>query len=179
MSDEARARRSILLTGGARSGKSRTGLALAKRLTERPVYVATSRRVDEEHGARIDRHRAERGPEWTTIEEPLEPSRAAPSHSVLLVDCVTLWLYNVFEREREDLDRSLAFAREEVERCFEREATWIWVTNELGSGLHGSTPSTRRFVDLQGFMNQWLAARSEAVALLVAGLPLVLKGTLP
>jgi len=172
-------RRTILLLGGARSGKSRLGQQLASQLSVAPVYLATSRRWDDEHAARIERHRADRGPEWVTIEEPRHIALAALGHPVVLVDCVTLWLTNVFAEQDSDLDRSLSAARREIDCCLQRSNTWLWVSNELGQGVHASTASARRFVDLQGFVNQYLAAHVQTVALMVAGLPLVLKGALP
>jgi adenosylcobinamide kinase/adenosylcobinamide-phosphate guanylyltransferase len=172
-------RKTILLLGGARSGKSRFGQQLARQLTPRPVYLATSRRWDDEHAARIERHRADRGPEWVTVEEPLEIASAALGHPVVVLDCVTLWLTNVFAREDSDLERSLSAAKQEIDRCLRRVNTWILISNELGQGVHASTPSARRFVDLQGFINQHLASQVETVALMVAGLPHVVKGTLP
>jgi adenosylcobinamide kinase / adenosylcobinamide-phosphate guanylyltransferase len=170
--------RSILLLGGARSGKSRTAQQMALTFTSRPVYLATSRRWDDEHGARIERHRADRGPEWTTIEEPLELSQVTAEHPVIVVDCVTLWLTNVFESAEHDLDGALAVARTEIDRCLAQPKTWIWVSNELGQGVHAATEPARRFVDLQGFVNQYLAAQVDTVALLVAGIPVIIKGTL-
>lgn len=172
-------RRTILLLGGARSGKSRFGQQLALRLTPRPVYLATSRVWDEEHAARIERHRADRGPEWVTIEEPLEISIAALGYPVVLVDCVTLWLTNIFAQHDSNLDLSLAQAKAEIDHALQRANTWIWISNELGQGVHANTASARRFVDLQGFVNQYLAAQMDCVALMVAGLPHVVKGTLP
>ena len=171
--------RSILLLGGARSGKSRTAQQCALKVTSRPVYLATSRRWDDEHAARIERHRRDRGPQWITIEEPLELSKVTVEHPVIVVDCVTLWLTNVFESTSYDLDRTLAIARAEIDRCLAQPKTWIWVSNELGQGVHAETQSGRRFVDLQGFINQHLAAHVDTVALLVAGIPLVVKGNLP
>ena len=171
--------RTLLLLGGSRSGKSRHAQRIARSLAERPLYLATSRRWDDEHAARIERHRADRGPEWITIEEPLAPSQAIANHPVIVVDCVTLWLANLFERDAHELDVCLEGAKLEIDRCLEQRRTWIWVSNELGQGVHASTPTARRFVDLQGFVNQYLASRVDAVALMVAGLPLLLKGQLP
>lgn len=148
-------------------------------MSPRPVYLATSRRWDEEHCARIDRHRADRGPEWITVEEPLQLSQVTSEHPVIVVDCVTLWLTNVFEGTGYELDRALAMARTEIDRCLAQTKTWIWVSNELGQGVHAATEAARRFVDLQGFINQYLAAKADTVTLLVAGIPLVVKGTLP
>jgi adenosylcobinamide kinase / adenosylcobinamide-phosphate guanylyltransferase len=170
--------RSILLLGGARSGKSRAAAQMALKATARPVYLATSRRWDDEHAARIERHQADRGPEWITIEEPLNLSRVTADHPVIVVDCVTLWLSNVFESTEYDLDQALAIAREQIDSCLAQHKTWLWVSNEIGQGVHASTPTARRFVDLQGFTNQYLAARVDTVALLVAGIPLTVKGTL-
>jgi len=172
------ANRSILLIGGARSGKSRMGQRIASTLTPRPVYLATSRRWDDEHSARIERHRACRGPEWITIEETLELSKVTAEYPVILVDCVTLWLANVFEKVGYDLDQALLEAQTEIEICLAQSKTWIWVSNEIGQGVHASTESARRFVDLQGFANQYLASKVDTVAVLVAGIPLVVKGTL-
>ena len=170
--------RSFLLIGGARSGKTRMGQRIAATLTPDPVYLATSRRWDDEHSARIERHRADRGPEWMTIEEPLELSKVTAEYPVILVDCVTLWLANVFEKASYDLDQALIDARIEIELCLSQPKTWIWVSNEIGQGVHASTETARRFVDLQGFVNQHLASKVDTVALLVAGIPLVVKGTL-
>lgn len=170
--------RTVLILGGARSGKSRYGQQLARQWAERPVYLATSLYHDEEHRARIERHRADRGPEWITIEEPLSIAEAALGHRVILLECVTLWLTNVFERERRDLDSSLLAAKREIDACHRERRAWIWISNELGQGVHASTEPARRFVDLQGFVNQYLASQVQTVALMVAGLPLFIKGAL-
>lgn len=172
-------RHTVLLLGGTRSGKSRFGQQLASQLAVAPVYLATSRRWDDEHAARIERHQADRGPEWITVEEPLDIAHAAMGYPVVLIDCVTLWLTNVFTEQGSDLDRSLSAAKSEIDRCLRRDNTWIWISNELGQGVHASTMTARRFVDLQGFINQYLAAHVQTVALMVAGLPLVIKGVLP
>ncbi len=172
-------RRTILLIGGARSGKSRFGQRLALGMTPRPVYLATSRSWDEEHAARIERHRADRGPEWITIEEPLDLAGAALGHPVVLVDCVTLWLANVFAEQGSVLELGLERAKAVIDRCLARDNTWIWVSNELGQGVHASTITARRFVDLQGFVNQYLAAQVETVVWMIAGLPHSIKGVVP
>ena len=173
-----------LVLGGARSGKSRFAQSL---LGERPaIYVATARRTrDREMAARIDRHRAHRPPSWITIEEPeLVPQvvgTARPAEAPVLVECVTLWLSNLFEREsgtpaRRQQEILLDAVRALGEASRRRDV--IAVSNELGAGVVPTTRVGRRFRDLQGWANQILAEEAQLVALVVAGLPLVLKGVL-
>jgi adenosylcobinamide kinase/adenosylcobinamide-phosphate guanylyltransferase len=165
-----------LVLGGARSGKSRYAASVAKALSVSPVMLATSRLFDADHAARIDRHKAERGPEWTTIEEEKAIARADLAGRVVVVDCATLWLTNLFLDAAEHLPATHDAARAELGRVAAIDATWIFVSNELGMAPHAATEMGRKFVDLQGFMNQEIAARAEAVALMVAGIPLPVKG---
>jgi adenosylcobinamide kinase/adenosylcobinamide-phosphate guanylyltransferase len=170
-----------LVLGGARSGKSRYAQTL---IGNRPaIYVATARRTgDREMSGRIDRHRADRPASWTTVEEPESVPRVVrttgPFDAPVLVECITLWLSNLVDREshtpiRKQQDIVLAAVRELAEACRIREA--IVVSNEVGGGIVPTTRSGRRFRDLQGWANQILAAEAESVVLVVAGLPLVLK----
>jgi adenosylcobinamide kinase/adenosylcobinamide-phosphate guanylyltransferase len=165
-----------LVLGGARSGKSRYAAGVAKALSPAPVMLATSRLFDADHAARIQRHKAERGPEWTTIEEEKAIARGDLAGRVVVVDCVTLWLTNLFLDANEHLPQALEAARGELARLAAIDATWIFVSNELGMAPHASTEMGRKFVDLQGFVNQDIAARADAVALIVAGLPLAVTG---
>ena len=174
-----------LIIGGARSGKSRYAQALCKG-ADKVVYVATAPAVDtdDEMLGRIARHRAERPVHWRTIEESLDLARVvrevAPPDSVLLVDCVTLWLSNLEwehrslaadERENIILERVVEFA----EATREREV--VAVSNEVGSGIVPGNAVARSFRDVEGLANQTLARYAARVILLVAGLPLVLKGS--
>lgn len=168
-----------LILGGARSGKSRYAQSLALALTERPVFVATSRRWDDDHAERIERHRRERGPQWRTVECELELGALELHGETAVVDCVTLWLANLFHDLNSDIDACCARARAEVDRLAATRARWIIVSNELGQGLHASTESGRKFTDLQGWVNQHIAARADNVALMVAGIPLYVKGSTP
>ena len=175
-----------LVLGGARTGKSRYAQAL---VGNRPaIYVATARRGgDREMSGRIERHRADRPTSWITIEEPESVPRvvrtAAPPDAPVLVECVTLWLSNLLEREartpaRKQQDILLAAVRELADASRSREV--IIVSNEVGGGVVPSTRAGRRFRDLQGWANQILAAEAESVVLVIAGLPLSLKtGTRP
>jgi adenosylcobinamide kinase/adenosylcobinamide-phosphate guanylyltransferase len=165
-----------LVLGGARSGKSRYAASVAKALTPSPVMLATSRIFDSDHAARIARHRAERGPEWTTIEEEKAIGRTELAGRVVVVDCATLWLTNFFLDANENGAEALEGALAELARASAIEATWIFVSNELGMAPHAMTETGRKFVDSQGLLNQSIAARAAAVALMVAGIPLAVKG---
>jgi adenosylcobinamide kinase/adenosylcobinamide-phosphate guanylyltransferase len=165
-----------LVLGGARSGKSRYAARVAKELTEAPVMVATSRIFDADHAARIARHRADRGPEWTTFEEEKAIARADLAGRVVVVDCATLWLTNFFLDAKNDWSAAQEGVRAELERVAAIDATWIFVSNELGMAPHAHTEVGRKFVDLQGFLNQDIAARALAVTLMVAGIPMAAKG---
>jgi adenosylcobinamide kinase/adenosylcobinamide-phosphate guanylyltransferase len=165
-----------LVLGGARSGKSRYAASVARALSASPVMLATSRILDPDHAARIARHRAERGAEWTTIDEETAIARADLAGRVAVVDCVTLWLTNLFLDAKENVAETHAAARTELGRLAAIDATWILVSNELGMAPHAATEMGRKFVDLQGFLNQEIAARAKAVTLVVAGIPLPAKG---
>lgn len=165
-----------LVLGGARSGKSRYAQRVAGQLTPAPTMLATSRVYDDDHAARIARHKAERGPEWTTIEEPKVIGRPQLAGRVVVVDCVTLWLTNFFADAGWMAQPAHQAAQAELQRALAIDATWIFVSNELGMAPHALTEAGRKFVDLQGLVNQELAARADAVTLMVAGLPLAVKG---
>jgi adenosylcobinamide kinase / adenosylcobinamide-phosphate guanylyltransferase len=165
-----------LVLGGARSGKSRYAQQLAQALTPAPVMMATSRIYDDDHAARIARHKADRGPEWTTIEEPKIIGRPELAGRVVVVDCVTLWLTNFFADAKWEPNAAHEAARVELARALAIDGTWIFVSNELGMAPHAATEAGRKFVDIQGFLNQEIAARADAVTLMVAGLPLAVKG---
>ncbi|WP_077924273.1 bifunctional adenosylcobinamide kinase/adenosylcobinamide-phosphate guanylyltransferase [Spirosoma sp. 209] len=164
-----------LITGGARSGKSRYAQQLARAWSPNPVYVATAQVWDDEFAGRVDRHRHDRGPEWTVLEEPRHVSRLPLASRVVLIDCVTLWLTTFFVDTRQDVDESLALFRQEIDALLTLPGQFIIVTNELGMGVHAETAVGRAFTDLQGWANQYVASRADAVTLMVSGLPLALK----
>ena len=126
----------ILITGGARSGKSSYAERLALSLSPNPVYLATSRIWDEEFRQRVLRHQANRGPEWTNIEEEKELSRHSLQGRVVLIDCVTLWCTNYFFDLEADTDKALAAIKAEFDRLTEQEATFIFVTNNIEEALY-------------------------------------------
>jgi adenosylcobinamide kinase/adenosylcobinamide-phosphate guanylyltransferase len=165
-----------LILGGARSGKSRYAQRVALQLTSAPILVATSRVYDDDHAARIARHKAERGPEWTTLEEPKHIAKPELAGRVVVVDCATLWLTNFFADAGWKPEPALEAIHVELDSALAIDATWIFVSNELGMAPHAATEVGRKFVDLQGFLNQAIATRADAVTLMVAGLPLAVKG---
>jgi adenosylcobinamide kinase/adenosylcobinamide-phosphate guanylyltransferase len=163
------------ITGGERSGKSRHAQQLALSLTQTPVYVATARKWDEDFSKRIERHQQERDARWTNLEEEKYLSQLDLFGKVAVIDCVTLWLTNLFADTCYDLTLSLAHAKEEIDRLATLEATLVIISNEIGMGLHATTESGRKFVELQGWTNQHLAALSETVTFMVSGIPLKVK----
>lgn len=169
-------RRIILITGGSRSGKSTYAEKLALELSDHPVYLATARIWDEEFRERVRRHQARRGPQWTNIEEEKQLSRHALEGRVVLVDCLTLWCTNFFFDLGSDVDQALAAAQAEFDRFTQQDATFILVTNEIGMGGTSDNEIQRKFTDLQGWMNQYVAAHADQVILMVSGIPVKIKG---
>ena len=166
----------ILITGGQRSGKSRYAEELALSLADNPVYVATAHVWDEEFRERVRRHQERRGPQWTNIEEEKYLSRHDLTGRVAVIDCVTLWLTNFFfENQNHDTQQVLDMVKAEFDRFTAQDATFIFVTNEIGSGGVSVDAVQRRFTDLQGWMNQHIAAHAEEVTLMVSGIPVKIK----
>nr|WP_314594473.1 bifunctional adenosylcobinamide kinase/adenosylcobinamide-phosphate guanylyltransferase [uncultured Porphyromonas sp.] len=165
-----------LITGGERSGKSAYAEAEALGLSPQPVYIATARIWDEEFAERVRRHQERRGPEWTNIEEEKALSRHELSGRTVLIDCVTLWATNFFFDLEQDIDRALEEMKAELERLFAQGAHFILVTNEIGLGGVPMDAVQRRFTDLQGWINQYIAARADRVTLMVCGIPVPVKG---
>ena len=166
----------ILITGGQRSGKSKYAEELALKLADNPVYVATAHVWDDEFRERVRRHQERRGPQWTNIEEEKYLSQHDLTWRVAVIDCVTLWLTNFFfENQNQDTQRILDLVKEEFDRFTAQDATYIFVTNEIGSGGVSVDPVQRRFTDLQGWMNQYIASRADEVFLMVSGIPLKIK----
>ena len=165
-----------LITGGERSGKSSYAQNLALKLSDAPMYVATARKWDDDFQNRIDRHQQERDERWTNIEKEKNLSEIDFSGKVALIDCVTLWLTNFFVDTKNDVASSLEEAKKEFLAMAKQEnVTLIIVTNEIGMGVHADTHIGRKFTELQGWMNQFLAANADEVVLMVAGIPVKIK----
>lgn len=165
-------KRIILITGGQRSGKSKKAEELALSLSSNPVYLATAHIWDDEFRERVRRHQERRGPEWTTIEEEIHLSRHDMTGRVVVIDCVTLWLTNMLDSS---LQGNLEKAFAEFDAFTAPEATYIFVTNEIGLGGISENALQRRFTDLQGMMNQYIAARADEVIFMISGIPVKLK----
>ena len=168
-------KRIILITGGQRSGKSSKAEELALSLSENPVYMATAHVWDEEFRERVRRHQERRGPQWTNIEEKMALSKHDMTGRVVVIDCVTLWLTNFFFANDSNTDISLEQAKAEFDAFTSKDATYIFVTNEIGSGGVSDNAIQRKFTDLQGWMNQYIAQKADEVILMVSGLPVVIK----
>jgi Adenosyl cobinamide kinase/adenosyl cobinamide phosphate guanylyltransferase len=164
-----------LITGGARSGKSSYAEKLALSCANNPVYLATSRIWDEDFRQRVLKHRAGRGPQWTNIEEEKELSRHQLPGRVVLIDCVTLWCTNFFFDSNSNIDNSLEAIKKEFDAFTRQDAHFIFVTNEIGMGGTSENEIQRKFADLQGWVNQYIAAKANEVVLMVSGIPLKIK----
>ena len=169
-------KRIILITGGQRSGKSTQAEELALSLSPTPVYVATAHIWDDEFRERVRKHQERRGPQWTNIEEEIYLSRHDLTGRVAVIDCVTLWLTNFFYQFDSEIDKTLETAKNEFDAFTQHEATYIFVTNEIGSGGTSENALQRKFTDLQGWMNQYIASKADEVILMVSGIPVKIKG---
>ena len=164
-----------LVLGGARSGKSLHAEGLVESQPGACIYLATSEPGDAEMAARIREHQARRGPRWQTLEEPLDLvgalARSATAEGAVLVDCLTLWLSNLMGAERDLADESarLVGALEGL------AGPVVFVSNEVGLGVHPANALARRFVDHAGSLHQALAEAAQSVVFVTAGLPLQLK----
>ena len=168
----------IRITGGQRSGKSEKAEQLALSLSEHPVYLATAKVCDDEFRDRVRRHQERRGPQWTNIEEEIHLSRHDVTGRVVLIDCVTLWLTNFLAADSAGIgspDAILAAAKQEFDAFTQQDATFIFVTNEIGMGGVSANALQRQFTDLQGWMNQYIAAKADEVILMVSGIAVKIK----
>ena len=170
----------LMVTGGARSGKSRFAERLAESYGPQRGYLATGQPGDAEMAERIARHRGRRGDEWQTVEEPLQVTRALLDHdgrfSVLLLDCITLWLSNLLFSGDGGVAGALAAVQRFTESFPTLKTPLIVVSNEVGMGIVPEHPLARSFRDLAGEANEMIAARADEVYVTISGLPLKLKG---
>jgi adenosylcobinamide kinase/adenosylcobinamide-phosphate guanylyltransferase len=163
-----------VLLGGARSGKSRWAARLAKETGMPVTFIATGEARDDEMADRIHRHRAERPPEWTTVEEPVhlaDSLRGVDARCTAIVDCLTLWVSNLLEHGLED-DAIRDLSAQAARAAVGHEGEVIVVSNEVGSGIVPMTSLGRRFQDLLGELNASWVDHSARTALVVAGRPL-------
>lgn len=165
----------VFITGGQRSGKSRFAQSLASLVSPNPVYLATSRAWDDDFRQRIARHQSDRDAHWQTIEEDVHLGRLDLTGRVVVLDCITLWLTNIFHDHGYHMQNSLDFAQAEFEQLIRNNFVLFCVSNEVGMGLHPVTEAGLKFTDLQGFMNQYIARVADEAYLMVSGLPVKLK----
>ena len=193
----------ILVTGGQRSGKSTYAerLALEMAAGEQAVYMATSRIWDEEFAHRVQLHKERRGPQWINLEEEKYLGRHNVAGRVVLVDCVTLWSTNFFfdisdnplphssgsdasnitmdaaqaQESATVVEQALQQIKEEFEKFTSQDATFIFVTNEIGLGGVSENKVQRQFTDLLGWLNQYIASKADEVVLMVSGIPVKIK----
>ena len=169
------AKLTTLVLGGINSGKSAFAEALITNQTTMPYYIATSVVLDHETRDKVDAHQTMRGPNWHTIEEPVDLAAALeqlPAGSVVLVDCLTMWLNNLMYHE---LDAD-GFTDHLLETVAQSELDITFVSNEVGLGGISENSLTRKFARFQGTLNQRIAEQSDRVAFVAAGLPMWLKG---
>ena len=169
----------LLITGGQRSGKSVYAEQLALSLSDHPVYMATAHIWDDEFRERVRIHQQRRGPQWTNIEEEKHLSHHDVSGRVVLIDCCTLWLTNFLVEEPpkggEKTTNPLDDIKAEFDCFTSQEATFIFVTNEIGLGGISANAVQRRFTDQLGLLNQYIASRADEVTFMVSGIPMKIK----
>ncbi|MFT6188592.1 MAG: adenosylcobinamide kinase/adenosylcobinamide-phosphate guanylyltransferase [Oleispira sp.] len=176
-----------LVLGGARSGKSRFAEQLAKESAKTVIYIATATVYDDEMQRRINRHIDDRPRHWQTVEEPLLLAKVLKQHAkddvCLLVDCLTLWLSNILmteqdqsEESKDDIESLAQYKADFLSTIAELPGQVILVSNEVGQGIVPMGELSRRFVDEAGWLHQDIARIANNVTLVVAGLPMVLKG---
>jgi adenosylcobinamide kinase / adenosylcobinamide-phosphate guanylyltransferase len=165
------------ILGGARSGKSAYALSEASLFQGKKAFIATAESLDAEMEERITRHKAERGPSWTTFEEPINIKEVlwniTPKYPVVLIDCLTLWVSNLLHRQlntREEFEGL-------VKTLLESPDSHIYiVSNEVGMGIVPENALARAYRDQLGLLNRMIAAAASTVVFMVAGIPLQVKG---
>jgi len=163
------------ITGGARSGKSSYAQKLALQLSNEPLYIATSRIWDEDHGKRIARHKKDRDSRFTLIEEEKYISRLNIENKTTIIDCITLWLVNFFSDNKSNIEKTLEEVKIELKQIFAKDCSLIIVSNEIGMGVHAANETARKFTDLHGWTNQFIAENADKVFLMISGIPLEIK----
>lgn len=169
------------VTGGCRSGKSSYAQQYAESLAPgNRLYVATLQPMDSEMEKRVTNHQAQRDDSWYTIEEPYDIVRVIEEEqeraAVILVDCVTLWVTNLFMAEQSE-EEILAFVERFAETAAASTVPVVTVSNEVGMGIVPDNTLSRQFRDIQGAANQRIAAKASKVVFTVSGIPMTVKGT--
>ena len=167
-----------LITGGAASGKSAFAERLVRTNGGQKHYLATAQAFDDEMREKVKKHQNMRGQDWITYEEPFNPALIIANlgaNDILLLDCATLWLTNLLLGNR-DISAATSTLLAAIS---DSSASIVVVTNEVGSGIVPQDALSRKFRQAQGELNQQLSAKASTVAVVISGLPMVLKGQLP
>jgi adenosylcobinamide kinase/adenosylcobinamide-phosphate guanylyltransferase len=171
-------KKTILVIGGCRSGKSSHALNLANQIPGHKIFIATCMPHDKEMGERVLLHKKQRSRVWTTLEVPVhlpeEISKNSRKENVILVDCLTLWLSNLL-LENNDQGNMDGHIRKLVRSLENAQCPIILVSNEVGTGIVPENRLARRFRDIAGFTNQKVAACTDKVIWMVAGIPVRVK----
>lgn len=171
----------IFVTGGAKSGKSSFALSEAEKIKGRKAYIATAEALDEEMKNRIEKHKEQRGEGWDTYEEPLKITeiikKIEGKYGAIVVDCLTLWLSNLMHAKL-DIAQELEKLVEVLKdlSLITHHSSLYLVSNEVGTGIVPENKLAREFRDLAGTMNQKVAGVSDEVFMVVAGIPVKIKG---
>jgi len=163
------------ISGGERSGKSSFAQNTALKLSNNPVYLATAKIWDNDFEERVKRHQSDRDDRWTSIEEEIHLSKVLEPNQVVVLDCVTLWLTNIFTKHEYNRDLALEEAKKEFDELMSYEGHLIIISNEIGMGLHAESKMGRDFVELQGWTNQMIAQHASEAYFIVSGLPIKTK----
>ena len=185
----------ILITGGARSGKSSYAESLACEIAKKlenskgPIYIATAHIWDSEFAHRVELHKQRRGAQWKNIEEEIYLSKIDIEGSVALIDCVTLWCTNFYYQMQQEIGEEcnavkraealqglLEKIKSEFNSFTTQDGVFIFVTNEIGCGGVSINTAQREFTDLQGWVNQYIAAKADKVIMMVSGISVKIKG---
>ncbi len=169
----------MLVLGGAKSGKSRFAIDVCNALNRKRIFLATAQAMDQEMAERIIRHQTERGSEWLTVEQPFSVAstirKMDKQDTVILVDCLTLWLNNLFMKYGEDREEVNRNIEDLVRQLSDVHGAVVVVSNEVGMGIVPEDPLSRRYRDAAGLLNQRVAGVACRVVAVLAGQPLVLK----
>jgi adenosylcobinamide kinase/adenosylcobinamide-phosphate guanylyltransferase len=170
----------VLILGGARSGKSRYAQRVGEAVQGKRLFVATAQGLDKEMVERIERHKRQRGDLWETREEPLEIGKviaeAQDQYAVVLIDCLTLWISNLLITCGDDQQGLERHIQDLMDRLPDIRTTLILVSNEVGLGIVPENRLARSFRDMAGMLNQCVAEVADRVILMVAGIPMIVKG---
>lgn len=171
----------VFVTGGAKSGKSSFALSEAEKIKGKKAYIATAEALDEEMKDRIEKHKVERGKGWDTYEEPLKITEVIKKiegeYGAIVVDCLTLWLSNLLHADQDitsEIEKLVEIFRDPGLQTPNSEL--FIVSNEVGTGVVPENKLAREFRDLAGTMNRKVAAVSDEVFMVVAGIPVKIKG---